>query len=117
LKREDKDRAYLWDILSAAEDIHGFVDGVSLMEFENDKKCRFAVERQLLVIGEAAHHLSSELTDAHPDIPWSQMVGLRNIIVHDYGEILTERVWTVTQKHIPMLIWKMSALLEEFPEE
>jgi uncharacterized protein with HEPN domain len=112
LTREEKDPAYLWDILTAAEDIRDFVAGISFAEFENDKKCRFAVERQLLVIGEAARHLSESLTEAHPEIPWTHMVGLRNIIAHDYGEILTERIWTVTQKNIPVLIQEISGLLK-----
>jgi len=66
---------------------------------------RFAVERQLLVVGEAANHLSSSFQESEPSIPWSNIIGLRNIIAHDYGEILVERIWLTAINHIPEL-WK-----------
>jgi uncharacterized protein with HEPN domain len=72
------------------------------------------VERQLLVIGEAANHLSEAITAANPEIPWAAMVGLRNIIAHDYGEVLVERIWIVATKNIPPLIEQIESLLKSF---
>ncbi|MBN2344312.1 MAG: DUF86 domain-containing protein [Deltaproteobacteria bacterium] len=91
---DSRDAAYLYDIFVAAKDVDEFVAGLTFGDFEQDKKCRYAVERQLLVIGEAANHLSEATTAANPEIPWAAMVGLRNIIAHDYGEILIERIWS-----------------------
>ncbi len=87
----------------AASDVAGFVAGMRFADFEADKRTRFAVERQLLVIGEAAGRVSEELRSAHPEIPWRSIVGLRNVLAHDYGEILVERTWIVVQDSIPEL--------------
>lgn len=109
---QPKDMAYIWDMLNAARDIVEFTKGMSFDDFSKYKVTRFAVERQLLVIGEASHHLSAEFTDAYPKVPWKRMVGLRNILAHEYGEILTERIWQVATVNIPHLL---SALREFDP--
>lgn len=114
MSTDTKDAAYLYDIAVAAQDVGEFVAGLSFGDFEKDKKCRYAVERQLLVIGEAANHLSESIIAANPDVPWSSMVGLRNIIAHDYGEVLVERVWIVATKNIPQLIQQIEPLLKSF---
>ena len=114
MSTDTKDAAYLYDISVAAKEVGEFVAGLSFSDFEKDKKCRYAVERQLLVIGEAANHLSETITTANPEIPWANMVGLRNIIAHDYGEVLVERVWVVAKKNIPQLITQIDPLLKSF---
>lgn len=111
MRPEERDLAYLWDMLQAARDIVSFVDGKTFKKFEKDKLTRFAVERQLLVIGEAANHLSESFQKAHPTIPWKKIIGLRNILAHDYGEILTERVWFTALNHIPELISQIEPLI------
>ena len=67
---EDRDAAHIWDMWRAATDVTGFVAGMRFADFESDKRTRFAVERQLLVIGEAAGRVSEELRSSHPEIPW-----------------------------------------------
>lgn len=113
MRPDERDTAYLWDMLQAARDIVLFVDGKTFNQFEKEKLTRFAVERQLLVIGEAAHHLSAGFQNGHPDIPWNRIIGLRNILAHDYGEILTERVWFTAIRHIPELIAQLVPLVPE----
>jgi uncharacterized protein with HEPN domain len=100
---QPKDKAFIWDIYQASNDILEFTNNISAIDFENKKLIRFAVERQLLVIGEASHHLSTEFMNENPQIPWKQMIGLRNIIAHEYGEILTERIWMIVKNNIPEL--------------
>ena len=58
MRPEQRDAAYLWDIHQAAQEIIHFVENLIFYDFENDKMVRYAVERQLLVIGEAAKHIS-----------------------------------------------------------
>lgn len=101
---EDRDAALILDIIYAARDIEGFVTGINLVDFESDKMLRFAVERQLLVIGEAAKHLSEDFKKNVPSIPWSAIIGLRNILAHEYGEILTERIWLVAVRDLHGLV-------------
>lgn len=101
---EDRDAAFILDIISAARDIEGFVTNISLHEFQSNKMLRYAVERQLLVIGEAAKHLSEGFRKRVPSVPWSAIIGLRNILAHEYGEILTERVWLVAVRDLKGLV-------------
>lgn len=104
MQPEDRDAAFLWDILEAAKDIHDFVRKMNFKDFSSDKKTRYAVERQLLVIGEAAKGVSDSYKQKYPEIPWKSMVGLRNILAHEYGEVLVERVWLIATEKIPELI-------------
>jgi len=100
----DKDKSYLWDIYQATKEILEFIDGISFNKFCETKMIRYAIERQLLVIGEAANHISEDLKKTEPDIPWEKIIGMRNIIAHEYGEILEERIWTTAKDHIKPLL-------------
>ena len=99
-----KDKALLWDMKNASEDIQSFLNGVSYETFVSDKKTRFAVERQLLVIGEAANHISEEFKNENSEIPWKRIIGMRNVLAHEYGEILMDRIWNICQNSIPDLL-------------
>ncbi len=108
-----RDLAYLWDMRTAAQEILEFVQGVSPAEFESNHQLRYAVERQLMVIGEAATHVSDTFREQHPEIPWSQIIGQRNVLAHDYGEILIERVWLTATKSLPGLIPLLDQIIPE----
>jgi uncharacterized protein with HEPN domain len=99
----NEDKGFLWDIIDACNDIEKFMENTSFYEFENDKMKRFAVERQLLVIGEAANHLSNGFIDENKTIPWKSIIGLRNIIAHDYGDVLIDRIWKIAKDSVPEL--------------
>ena len=108
-----RDLAYLWDMRTAAQEILDFMQGVSQAEFEKNNQLRYAVERQLMVIGEAARHVSDEFQEQHPDITWMQIIGQRNVLAHDYGEILVERVWLTATKSLPELISLLDRVIPE----
>jgi uncharacterized protein with HEPN domain len=116
MQPEDKDAALLWDIKEAALDIIEFTSGRTSHQFESDKMVRYAVERQILVIGEAAKGISSALKEKTPDIPWSAIIAQRNILAHEYGEILVERVWRVAKDHIPELLKQIEPFIPDIPE-
>lgn len=99
----EENKSFLWDIIDACSDIIDFTKNLSFHDFLENKIVRFAVERQLLVIGEATNHLSEEFRLSKQEIPWRQMIGLRNIIAHEYGEILAERIWKISKENIPLL--------------
>lgn len=111
-----RDLAYLWDMRTAAREILEFMHGVSQAEFERNNQLRYAVERQLMVIGEAARHVSDEYQQIHPNIPWMQIIGQRNVLAHDYGEILVERVWLTATKNLPALISLLDHIIPEDDE-
>lgn len=101
---EDRDAALLLDIVNAVRDIEDFVEGVDFLAFANDKMLRYAVERQLIVVGEAAKRLSDSLKRTTPSVPWTAIIGLRNILAHEYGEILAERIWLVATRDLKKLL-------------
>lgn len=116
MRPEDRDAALIWDILNACYEVREFVKNCTYHEFENNKILRYAVERQIIVIGEASRKLSENFKAAHTDIPWPLIIAQRNIIAHEYGEILVERVWRVAKERIPELTDLIEPLLPEIPE-
>ena len=74
--------------------------------FVSDKDYFNSVCMSLLQIGELARHLTTEFTAAHADIPWRNIIGLRNVVVHGYGQLDTETVWSTLTDDIPELYQK-----------
>ena len=110
---QPRDRGYLWDMLVACNDILGFIEGVTIERFTDDKLIRYAVERQLIVVGEAASHISDIVRTAYANIEWRSIIGLRNILAHDYGEILVSRIWKVATNRISELKNALEKILSE----
>ena len=117
MKPEERDLAYIWDMREAARDVMDFVAGVSYVKFCSDKKIRYAVERRIEVIGEAARHVSQAFQESHPEIPWKRIIGLRDILAHEYGEILVERIWRVAIENVPELRQVLDPLIPPVSEE
>lgn len=113
---EDRDLALLWDMKEASRDISEFVRGVAFAQFASNKMLRYAVERQLLVIGEAAKHTSEVFKQAHPEIPWSSIIAQRNVLAHEYGEVLIERIWLVATERISELFDLLEPLIPQPPQ-
>jgi uncharacterized protein with HEPN domain len=67
--------------------------------------------RQIQIIGEAARKVSPEYKGNHPEIPWGEVVGMRNRLVHEYFRILPDRVWAVVERHIPQLVQTLEPLV------
>lgn len=88
----------------AAADALEMADGLTLEILRSDKRSRYAIGKAIEIVGEEAAKLSPGFTAAHPEIPWSDVVGLRHRLVHDYRRIRWERVWEVLQRDHPGLI-------------
>lgn len=69
-----RDAAYVWDIVEAAEAIQGYIAGLDLVRYAQNRQIRSAVERELEIIGEAARRLSVDFRSEHPEIPWTSIV-------------------------------------------
>ena len=110
MRPEIKDMARLWDMLDAAKTANEFTRGLRFEEFLEDRKTRHAVERNLEIIGEAARCVSPETRDNLSDIPWRSMIGLRNVLAHEYGEIRYEILWTIIQDKLGPLIVRLEAI-------
>jgi len=99
-----RDDAYLLDMLLAARKVQQFTRNITWEDFEHDDLTQNAVMRQIQIIGEAARKVSSDYQRENPEIPWQQVIGMRNRLVHEYFRILPRRVWDVVEKDIPELI-------------
>ena len=111
------EKLYLTDIVEAAQAIARFVMGESYYEFEQDEMMNSAVLQKLTVIGEAASRLPKEFTSRFPEIPWVDIIGFRNIAVHEYFAIRWDIAWTAATEEVPVLKEQVEKILrEEFTE-
>lgn len=99
-----RDDAYILDMLLAARKVRSFTKGVTWEKFKADDLLQNAVMHQIQIIGEAARKISQQYKDSHAGIPWQMIIGMRNRLVHEYFDIIPERVWDVVQNNIPELI-------------
>jgi uncharacterized protein with HEPN domain len=107
-----KPDVYLQDILESIEYIQSFLDGVSEDEFYKNVEKQDAVLRRLEIIGEAVKHLPEEIREDHPDIPWRQIAGMRDIIIHEYFGVTLNMVWIVATDDILDLKTKVEKIIE-----
>jgi uncharacterized protein with HEPN domain len=104
MRPDSRDLTYLWDMLDAALAIQAFVQDKTYADYLADRMLRGAVERHIEIIGEAARRVSAATTEALPDIPWRAIVGQRNVLAHEYAEVLHETVSRTATRRIPELI-------------
>lgn len=107
-----RDKEAALDIIESVNKILAYTAGITFTEFlANDEK-QDAVLRRLLVIGEATKRLSLEFRQRYPAIPWRDIEGIRDIIVHEYNRVDVETIWDVVQNDLPDLLTALT-LLEE----
>ncbi len=92
------------DMLLAARESIEFLSGISRDAFESDRIRQLAVIKSIETIGEAAAQVSGAFRDAHSEIPWPDIVGMRNRLVHGYFEISLDRVWRTVREDMPRLL-------------
>jgi uncharacterized protein with HEPN domain len=97
-----RDKEYMLDILEAAKLTIDYIGDKTREEFFGDLQCQD--NRRLEIIGEAARRISEETQAAHPDLPWSDMVGMRNIMIHEYDDVDLVIVWETVNNDLPPLI-------------
>lgn len=106
-------RLFVVDMLRAIDKIARYTKGMDVASFSADEVIVDAVLRNLMVLGEAARSVPPEVRDAHPEIPWSRMVGLRNIVAHVYFGVDLENVWKIVLENVPAIRPAVAGLLEE----
>jgi uncharacterized protein with HEPN domain len=106
-----RDDTLLLDILIAAGDAREFVKDLDWHSFSASKLHQGAVIRTLEIIGEAASKVSPEFRASHEEVPWGNIVGMRNRLIHAYNEVRLDLVWDVVQNHLPPLIALLRPLI------
>lgn len=94
---------YLRDILDAIVKAGQFIEGMDFKRFCSDNKTVFAVVRALEIIGEATEKAPDEVKESHSDLPWREMAGLRDKLIHDYFGVNMEVVWKTVTNDLPTL--------------
>jgi uncharacterized protein with HEPN domain len=100
----NRDRVHLLDILEAARPAVIYVKGISREAFLRNTQLQDSVIRRIEIIGEAARRVSEETRKVFSDIPWTEMTGMRNLMIHDYNDVDLEVVWETVQLDLPSLI-------------
>jgi uncharacterized protein with HEPN domain len=104
-------------MVDAARKIQLYIEGLSFADFTNDDKTFDAVIRQLTVIGEAASHVPDEIASREPNIPWSVIRGMRNIVVHEYFGVDAGIIWKTVVRNIPELRSQVEKLQQKLSQE
>lgn len=99
-----RDPQYLLDIVEAAKLAVRYVAGKTQEEFLHDTLCQDAVIRRLEIIGEAARRLSPEARTSLPELTWNAMIGMRNLLIHEYDDVDLSIVWDTVRIGLPALI-------------
>ena len=107
------EKLYLTDIVEAAQAIESFVMGEGFNEFEQNEMMNSAVLQKLTVIGEAAAHLPKDFTKRFSEIPWLDIVGFRNIAVHEYFAIRLDIAWVAATEEVPVLKKQIEKILQD----
>ncbi|WXG44624.1 MAG: DUF86 domain-containing protein [Promethearchaeati archaeon SRVP18_Atabeyarchaeia-1] len=110
MKKDDS--VYLHHIMDAISRIEEYTRAVKRQDFIGGHMVQDAVMRQIEIIGEATKRLSKELRDKRPEIPWKDMAGLRDKLIHGYFGVDLDAVWDTVERDIPQLKRKLKGLVE-----
>jgi uncharacterized protein with HEPN domain len=105
---------YIEDILDAMDKAEMFVAGMSYAQFEADLRTTFAVTRALEIIGEATKRLPPTFREQYPHIPWKDMAGMRDKIIHGYDNVDLRIVWDVVKQDIPQVKPHLQQILTDY---
>ena len=106
-------RDYLQDILDAVNDIESFVDGLTYEEFIKDRKTLNAVVRSIEIIGEASKNIPETMKAKYKELPWKQMAGMRDKLIHAYFGVDVEMLWKAVKENIPPLRRSIQQMLKD----
>jgi uncharacterized protein with HEPN domain len=105
---------YVRDMLESAEKALRFVEGMGFEAFNQDEKTVYAVIRALEIIGEAVRKIPQDFLEAYPEIPWREIAGTRDKLIHDYFGVNLSVVWRTVQEDLPILVKQLMKLLDDF---
>lgn len=107
---------YIEDIIDSMKKAQKFIKGITYQQFTKDEKTIYAVIRAVEVIGEAAKNIPYPLQKKYPDVPWKDMAGMRDKLIHEYFGIRLDIVWNTVNKELPALRDKFVKILKDFED-
>ena len=117
MKKKRDILVYLDDILESAELIESYTATISESEFYNSGEKQDAILHRLQIIGEAAKHVPEAYRQKWNQVPWKDIAGIRDIIVHEYFGITLTMIWKTVVEDIPLLKQQIQGILAQFPAE
>ena len=114
MREKPRDKERLLHIIEAIDNIFEFIENKSFESYKNDKMLRFAVVKNLEIVGEAAYLLTKDFKLENTAVEWNEMIGMRHILVHGYYQIKDEIIWATIETELLPLKDKILGLLPSF---
>ena len=112
MRAKSRDNGRLEQIIEAIDNVFEFVEGVTFDEYRSNKMMRFAVVKNLEIVGEATYMLSKEFKAQHSEIDWQDIIAMRHLLVHGYYHISDEEIWIMISDDLPQLKERINQIIE-----
>lgn len=103
---------FLQDIIKSINKIESFSKGLTKEKFNKNELRQSAITRQLEILGEAAKNIPSQFREKYPKIPWKEIAGFRDILIHAYFGVDLEKIWNVIKQDLPALKKQIREIME-----
>ena len=113
MREKPRDKERLLHIIEAIDNIFEFIENKSFEMYQNDKILRFAVVKNLEIVGEAAYLLTKDFKLKNTNVEWKEMIGMRHILVHGYYQIKDEIIWATIETELAPLKENIAGLLSQ----
>lgn len=97
---DDRTKSCIFDMIESIQNIYSFINDADYDTFENSNLLQSAVIRQFEILGEAANRINKDIQKQYPEIPWKELIGMRNVLIHGYDEIEVGIVWKAYKNEI-----------------
>ena len=113
MREHSRDRGRLEDIVKYAQNVNVIISGISFEEFTKDIRIYYSVMKNIEVIGEAANMLTRHFREIHAELPWRQIVSMRNVLVHGYAQVSDADLWQTATNDIQPLCEQVQRYLSD----